>query len=277
MKRLVLATLPLLLLSTGCDELEPFLPTVQFESMQLRDLSFKDASVDFVFNVDNPNPVDIGLASFSYDLGLEQINLFSGDDPDGFVLGAEDGSELRLPVTLNFVDTWDAVQATRGEDYVAFDIAGDFGFDTPIGLVELPYDEGGEFPALRTPKFNLGKLRVKNVNLLTQKATVELDVGVDNEHASNLFFDNLNYNMKLGGKDVGNGIIDAFDVEGAVTKDLVIPFEIDLLSAGTTIGDAIINKKPLAAGLDVDMDVDVPFLANPLALTINETGDITVE
>ena len=36
----------------------------------------------------------------------------------------------------------------------------------------LTHDEGGEFPALRTPKFNLGKLRVKNVNLLTQTATV---------------------------------------------------------------------------------------------------------
>ncbi len=277
MKRILMLTIPVLALTTGCEELEPFTPTVEFDTMTLEGLSFEAAEVDFVFEVHNPNPVNIGLASFSYDLGLEGISLVTGDDPDGFQLPAEEFAELRLPVRLDYTDTYDAISATRGQDFVGFNMAGDFGFDTPIGEIAIPYDEGGDFPALRTPKFKMKKLRVANVNLLQNRATVELDIDVDNDHGSNLQFDNLNYDLNLAGVNVGSGAISPFDVDGALSKQISIPFEINLLNAGSTVVNAVTNKQPLNAGLDVDMDVLVPFLDNPIPLTVNESGDIEVQ
>ena len=44
--------LPLLAASvlylTGCDELEPYLPTVSFNRFDVKDIDFKDADIDFV-------------------------------------------------------------------------------------------------------------------------------------------------------------------------------------------------------------------------------------
>lgn len=264
-------------LSTGCEDLQQLVPTVSFSHMQLDDLSFEAADVTFVFDVENPNPVDIGLASFDYDLGLAGTTLVSGQDADGFLLSAAGGSALALPSHLDYTDIWDSITAARGADFVPFDIQGSFGFNTPIGLVELPYDEGGDFPALRTPHFKPMKLRVSNVNLLRQEATVELDVDVDNAHASTLNFSNLHYNLKLANTAVGSGVIPSFDVNGATEQRIAIPFTVNLLTAGTTVVNAITRKDPLTAGLKVDADVAVPFLQRPLALSLDETGDITVQ
>ena len=66
---------------TGCSELEPFLPKVKFDTLSVRNISFQEANVDFVFSIENPNPVNVKLASFSYALGFEEIPLLSGEVP----------------------------------------------------------------------------------------------------------------------------------------------------------------------------------------------------
>ena len=72
--------LSLLLLTTslaGCAEI---MPTVDFDTLDVTDISFQDIDVDFVFWVNNPNPIDIALDSLSYNLGFEAINVVSGAD-----------------------------------------------------------------------------------------------------------------------------------------------------------------------------------------------------
>ncbi|MBT3219996.1 MAG: LEA type 2 family protein, partial [Proteobacteria bacterium] len=93
-------------LGSGCSELDPFLPKVTFSNLKVRDINFQEADVDFVFDVDNPNPIGFNLSSFSYALGFEEIQLLAGDNEDGFALEADGNSELILPVDLIFADAW---------------------------------------------------------------------------------------------------------------------------------------------------------------------------
>ncbi|MCA9572912.1 MAG: LEA type 2 family protein, partial [Myxococcales bacterium] len=227
--------------------------------------------------VDNPNPVEVGLSSFSYDLGLEGIHLLAGDNEDGFTLEASDASELRLPVALNWQSTWDTVQATRGLDDVPFGLSGHFGFDTPAGEAELPYDEDGSFPALRTPKFRLANLRATRLNLsnpLAPTAELALDLGVDNAHGSSLFFDRFDYGVVIDGRPLASGLLSSFEVDGATEGNVSLPISVDLLTAGTTIYSAITGGGALDVGLDATMDVDTPF--GILPLTVDETGALDV-
>lgn len=251
----------------GCDQfdLDDYLPDVTFQRMEVKAIDFQHIGTDFVFVVDNPNPVDIGLSSFSWGLDLEDVNLLSGENPDGFQLEAVGESELRLPVDLVWADAWATVQATRGQDMVGFGLDGHFGFMTPLGEARLPYDEGGEFPALRTPTFRPAKLRVQGLNLLTQSATVALDMAVDNDHGSTLSFQGAAYTIKLGSVDVGAGNTEFLgDVAGATEGTLTIPFTVNLLSVGTTVANAIINKTPLPVQFDAAIDVGTPFGVVPL-------------
>lgn len=275
MKKLIFV-LPYLALAVGCDELEPYMPQVRFDNLEVKEIDFQDANVDFVFQVENPNPVEINLANFSYELGFEDVDLFSGDDSDGFALEAVGDSELRLPVGFAWTDAWDTVQALRGEDFVDFHLGGEFGFDTPIGLAELPYDEDGSFPAVRTPKFSFKKIRVKKLDVFNQTADVELDLGVDNEHGSSLFFENFDYKLKFGDKQVAEGLIPLLgEAVGATNSTQTVPVKIDLVNAGTTVYNALAGNGNVKVGLDATTDVDTPF--GLLPLTVDETGDVAVQ
>lgn len=274
MTRLSLLLFPVLLF--GCEELDAFVPTVRFQRVEVQEIDFEHVEADFVFSIDNPNPLSVGLSSFSYDFGLEGNSLLSGDDEDGFQLEAVGSSDLSLPLDLGWQDAWDTVQATRGEDLVGFGLDGHLGFNTPVGEARIPYDEGGEFPALRTPSFSFKKVRVEGVNLLSQEATLAIDLGVDNPHGSQLFFDAFDYQLDLGGDAVASGrIAQLGGVEGATEGTLTLPVIVDLLGVGAEVVTAITQRDRLQVGLDATMDVDTPFGIVPLS--IDQSGNVTVE
>ena len=260
------------LLATGCAETDAFLPTVKFDKLDIRAISFEEIQTEFVFDVSNPNPIEIELANFSYALDLQSVALFSGDNADGFTLGNRTDTQLVLPVDVVFSDVWDTVQATQGEDVVAFGLQGHFGFDTPIGDMKLPYHETGDFPALRTPKFRIKKLRLKN--LTVWDADLEIELAVANEHQSTLFFDDFDYALQLGGKNVASGLVQTFDVAGDAEGTVKLPINVDLLTAGVTLVDAILGQGNLDVGLAAGVDVDTPFGVIPLS--IDETGKIDI-
>jgi LEA14-like dessication related protein len=261
------------LLLGGCQEAEPFLPKVKFERFDIKTLSWADISTDFVFAVTNPNPIKVGVDTFNYDFDLADTDLLDGDNANGFKLKAEGTSDLTLPVDLVFAETWETVQATRGLDDVPFRLAGEFGFDTPLGMVNIPYDEDGDFPALRTPKFQFKGLRVADVSLTN--ATLELELGVDNDHGSTLFFDNFGYGITLAGADVASGLVQTFDVLGSDEGTVTLPIDINILTAGVTLADALFSGGDLPVGLVANMDVDTPFGILPLA--VDQSGDVLLE
>lgn len=256
-------------LSVGCEEVEPFLPTVTFDALEPEEITFERAKVDFVFQVDNPNPVDVGLSSFSYDLGLEDVPLLSGDNEDGFQLEASNASELRLPIDLTWQGVFETIQATRGEDFVDFGLGGHFGFDTPLGEARLPYQESGDFPALRTPKFrfqNLRMVRLNTSNILNPVAELELDLGVEHEQAATMFFDRFDYDVRLNDQPVASGLVNTFAVESQDEGGLSLPIDVNLIGAGAALFNVITGGGNVDVGLGANMDVDTPFGIVPLSI-----------
>lgn len=262
---------------TGCEEIEPYLPTVSFQNLRVDAIDFEHAAVAFEFAVANPNPVDITLASFAYALGLQDVELLSGSDADGFAIEAVGTSVLALPVDLQWTDAWNTVQATKGEDFVSFGLDGNFGFDTPIGAVLVPYDEGGEFPALRTPKFGFKRLRVERFDLATLSAELAVDLAVTNEHAGTLAFEDFAYKLSLGGNRVATGLVPMLGVVDGNTDDglLTLPVTVDLVGAGASVVDALSSRGRISATLIADTIVQTPF--GPAPLHLAPQGDVDVQ
>ena len=111
------------------------------------------------------------------------------------------------------------VQAVRGQDDIAFGLDGSFGFDTPIGPLDIPYDEQGGFPAPRRPEISLKKVKLKDLSLQGVSFDVKLDV--DNDHGSNLLFGGPSFFATPNFADTYNplvklqqvGILQRFEVE----------------------------------------------------------------
>jgi LEA14-like dessication related protein len=269
----------ILALLLGCvgGDLSPYLPKVTFNRLVLTDLTFERIDVDFVFDVENPNPVGLPLSRFDYALGFEGIEILSGNDPNGVELRAEGTSELALPVGLEFLGVYDAVQATRGLDFIGFGLQGGFGFDTDIGPVDIEFDEEGSFPALRTPTFDLGELNIQSADV--EGVDFGLDIDVDNDHGSALDFTNLDFAMKFAGVRVSAGVVDEMGaVDGATKRTVQIPFGVDYLDAINAIAAAA-DGDALRVDLNADVDVDTPFEAlgiDIVPLNVDETGDVSV-
>jgi hypothetical protein len=201
---------------------------------------------------------------------MEAVEVLSGDDPDGLLLSASGASELALPVTLGFDDLYDLVLATRGEDIIDFGLAGSFGFNTPVGPVNLPYTEDGDFPALRKPGITFTGITVEELSILD--ATLALNLDIDNDHGSSLLFQQANWTLQLGGLEAGSGLVaDLAEVAGASTESVSIPVTIDFLDMGIALYD-LLTSGAVDASLEASIDVETPF--GTLPFSFSREGEI---
>ena len=250
--------------------LSDYLPTVAYDELSLARVDWDGVDGDFVFVVDNPNPIDVKLARFDYQLAFEGVEWLTGDSPDGLELGAASATDMALPITLQFTSLYDVVQATRGLDDIEFELSGSFGFDTPLGPIDLDYDEYGSFPALRAPDISFARIQVADYDW--SGATVDLKLDVDNDHGSTLDFLDLDYAIELAGVDVATGFVDALgSVEGATSDTLDVPFEVDFLDAGTAVYSAITSGAADAA-LEATVEVETPFGQLPLDIRLDQSN-----
>lgn len=246
-------------------DLDQYKPTVQFKNLDVQDVNFTGADTEFVFNVRNPNPISVTLASLTYDLDLAGVNFFTGEKPKGMSLGAAADTELRIPVNVQFANLIKLTGDIKGKDNVPFGLKGNIGFNTPLGVIELPYDEGGEFPMLQKPEISFQGLRVTDLALLQNKASLGLDLNVTHKQASILNFQDFKYDMYLKGTKVGGGTIGQFaTIEPNETGLVTIPIDLNLLQAGTAIVSAIKDRDQVKVRLDADLNVDTPFGILPL-------------
>ncbi len=257
---------------TGCDwedfSLDPYLPDVTFERVDVIAVDWDGVDADFVFDVNNPNPVDVGMDRFDYALAFQEVEWISGDDPDGLVLTAEGASELALPVSIEYADLWDMVQAVRGEDEIDFGLDGSFGFDTSMGPLDIPYSETGGFPAPRKPEISFKKIKLQSLTL--QGAEFDIKLDVDNDHGTSLRFENLDYQLSLAGVDVGSGMIDSWgEVDGAATRTLSVPIELSFADVGSALYQVFQGDK-VKVDLQGEVDVDTPFGLVPLTFDRSE-------
>ncbi|HMV69366.1 MAG TPA: LEA type 2 family protein [Myxococcota bacterium] len=272
-----------LTLTSGCAKvgsledlgLDRFMPTVEFRKLKVTDLDFQRIDTNFVFAVENPNPIKVTLSSFSYDLDLDGKNLIDGNQKDGLSLEAQGESKLVFPVGVVFADLFQLVGDLHGKDDVPFTFNGKIGFNTPLGEIKLPFREAGQFPVVHLPRVGFKAVRVGNLDILHQKATINVDLGLAHDGGSPLTFDGFDYHLKLGGRKVAEGVLEHLANVSSGSEEVVsLPVQLNLLEIGATIVDAITKKTKLDVGLEASVAVGTPFGAIPL--TINERGDVDV-
>jgi LEA14-like dessication related protein len=306
---------------TGCANgkgfLSGFVPSVEFERLDVIDIDFEHIETDFVFTIDNPNPVGFRIDNFSYGLSFADVEFITGDNPDGIVLNPDNDSEAYLPTNIVFSDIYDMVQAARGDDHIGFGLEGDFGIrlasdtifleesggesesasegqagatavseDENGYLVTLPFDSDGDFPALRRPRFNFKKLRVKSWDLSSVDLALKFDV--DNEHASNLTFTRFAYDLRLGNGQAISGIADNLEevISGSTADDevnpssvdntvLTIPIQVNNIEVVTTLIELLTTNNKVDIQFGAETDVDTPF--GTVILSVDEQGEVDVE
>lgn len=243
LRRAALLALPMLL--AGCPGLLEALrssvfrePNLTFKSAWLSDISFAGLTLDTVWEIHNPNSVGVSIAQLDYALTVEGKRVVSGTPGTGLDVRPASASELHFPAAIRFADLVAVVQTFLNKDTAAYRVEGRLGFDTPIGLVQLPMAHEGTFEVPKVPQVAFGNPRVTSVSL--SGARIEFPLNVTNRNTYALPVSGLQGTLSIGGAPVGRlstGDLGAMAGKGVRTVSL--PLDINLLSAASAVVTAV--------------------------------------
>ncbi|WNG30815.1 LEA type 2 family protein [Cystobacter fuscus] len=232
---LLLAVLGLSL-GTGCAALQKMAknafkkPTLTFKTARLSQASLSDATVDLVYQLNNPNPLGLSLASISYAFFVEDKQVVAGTPAKGLNIAANGKSELVFPANVRFADIAPVVTTFLNKDSARYKAQGSLGVKTPLGVLSFPLEHEGTFEVPKIPQVQFQSPRITNVTV--QGATVEFPLVVKNRNSFALPVAGIGGALKVAGANVGNlatGNLGLLEPGG--TKELTLPLKINFASA----------------------------------------------
>lgn len=234
---LLLATLGLVLLS-GCAALQSLFknafkkPRLSFKTARLAQASLSDATVDLVYQLDNPNPLGLSLASVSYAFFVENKQVVAGTPAKGLNIAAKGKSDLVFPANVKFADIAPVVQTFLNKDTAQYKAQGSLGIQTPIGIISFPLEHEGTFEVPKVPQVQFTAPRISNITL--QGATVNFPLTVKNRNSFALPVGGISGALKVAGANVGNlSTGDLGLLEAGSTREITLPLTINFLSAAS--------------------------------------------
>jgi LEA14-like dessication related protein len=261
---LVLAVSTLALLSGGCAQLQRLLgalferPTLHFESARVRDLSLGGLTLDLTWRVENPNEVGVKIDRLTYAFDVEGRRLTSGVTPKGVEVGPRGRSHVTLPFEITFSDLAASVATLLRQDAIGWAAEGTMGFETPVGMLELPFRRQGETELPRLPEVQLANARVSSLSLTG--ATLTVDLALTNRNTFALPVDGLAYAVRLAGTNVASGNARPPRLGPGEARTFSLPVQVSFASSGRAVYDAIQSGRAEVglSGRLVSGPVDLP-------------------
>ncbi len=235
MKRPLLILLALSLVTlTGCATLKQLFkkPRVTFKTARLSSASLSDATVDIIYQVDNPNSFGLSLAKVDYAFFVEGKQVVAGAPRKGIQLKAKGRSDLVFPANVRFADIVPVVETFLTKDRATFKIQGSVGIDTPVGVLSFPLEREGTFEIPKIPNVQFQSPRITNLTL--SGATVEFPLTITNRNSFPLPIAGLSGDLKVAGASVGTlstGNLGTLD--GSGSRQITLPLQINFLRAAS--------------------------------------------
>lgn len=233
----------------GCAELakhaETIKPTAKVTGMQLTNINFDQVDLVFDLAVKNENPVPLKLAGMNYELKIENQSLVSGVSDQAIKIKANSTSAVQLPITLKFSDLKNLSSELWGKDKVSYQLLSQFNVKLPvIGNYVIPVSKEGELPVPKVPEIKLKDVKVKNVSFVSAKLVARVEVGNPNDF--DLALSNINYQLNINQRNWGKGAIkNSVNIPKHGKAIVEIPLKVNFLSAGKSVYDVVINRKPI--------------------------------
>ncbi len=233
--RLLVATACLLML-TGCAALQNLFkkafqkPRFTFKTARLSQASLSDATVDLVYQLDNPNPLGLSLASVNYAFFVEDKQVVAGTPPTGLNIAAKGKSDLVFPANVRFAELVPVVSTFLNKDAARYRAQGSIGVKTPLGVLSFPLQHEGTFEIPKVPQVQFNAPRITTMSL--QGATVEFPLVVKNRNSFALPVAGITGAMKIAGANVGNLSTGNLGMlEPGASRELKLPLTINFASA----------------------------------------------
>ena len=236
-------------------------PNVTFNSVHLTSVSFEGIAANFVMDVQNPNPVGLDLARLAYQLTIDGHQLAAGQANQAASIPANGTGQVTMPLAIKFTDFVQSVQALFTKETLPYTINITPGFNTPIGIIDVPINHADTFPVPKLPNVSFGAVTMGAINLTG--ATVNLGINVANPNSFSLPLGNLGYKVALAGNSLLEGSASPGAVAAGQTAAIPITARVDFLKTGMGLMSALTGGN---ATISFDGLLDLGFYKHPIHL-----------
>lgn len=241
---------------SGCAAFRDFLqkPVVEFDSMEMTNLSLFQSTPIFKFKVANPNPVGMKIKKFEYDFKVNDKKFVKGVTEQGVTIGANNSRIVRLPFMIGHLDLFDSIAEFSKTRNVRYDLSGTIGFK----YFSIPYHKSGELDIPELPKISLQSVNVKGLSPSGASMTAFLNMENPNPFAVKL--SELDYALKLGGSEFAKGraySIPLIEKNGASTVSVQI--DVSFANIGRSLWN-ILSRSSSGYELAGAMKFDIPMV-----------------
>ena len=122
---------------TGCASLV-MEPHVTVRSSNVVSLDTAGFDIELLVGVENPNPFDVSLHSYTYDLQIMSVPFSSGGLQKGFLFPSGQLVDIRLPFRVHHTDLLEVIKRRPDLDRIPYSVDARLNLNTPFGDLVIP-------------------------------------------------------------------------------------------------------------------------------------------
>jgi LEA14-like dessication related protein len=151
----------LVLLVTACCSTFVQEPKVSIKAANIVSLDTAGAEIEFYLGVTNPNPFDLSLLGYTYDLKVMALPLVSGGLPESILFKAGAETDMRLPVRVRFSDIVEILKRRPDPDKIPYQMNARLQIKTFAGEMTIPVESNSTFsvPEKYRPSYYQDRLK----------------------------------------------------------------------------------------------------------------------
>ena len=96
--------------TAGC--VQPETPKANYKDAKVTKVTLQGAEVEFLFELENKNPIDLDVSGYSYKISINNRELVS-ENRSGFVLPANGIKKIPLPIFVRYDRVFDSIFDNR--------------------------------------------------------------------------------------------------------------------------------------------------------------------
>jgi LEA14-like dessication related protein len=135
-------------------------PVVTVRDLRVVSLEGAGAGMELNLTVQNPNPYDLKLLGYSYDLKVMAMPLAKGGAREEVAFPAKAATDLRIPIRVSYGDLLEIFKRGPDFDQIPYALVAGLDLDTPVGKLNVPVNRTGTYaiPKQYRPGSILNKL-----------------------------------------------------------------------------------------------------------------------